>query len=162
VLKSGKNWRTVWTRRGRGSGSPRLELQQACAGPEQGHRELVDHAEEVFEPVMFGEPCADLGEQFLGDIDGAGLAVLLEGQVLTLVQGAAVMAAAFGASAALGVLAKGGRQDRGGRSQLFQAVLQHAEEVGRVAGNTHGASTKGAAELGRRMALREGREKGKV
>jgi hypothetical protein len=36
---------------------------------------LVDLVEEGLEAPVFGPPCADLGEEFLGDIDGAGLAL---------------------------------------------------------------------------------------
>ena len=50
--------------------------------PEQGHRQLMDLVEQGLEAFVFGRPCADLGEEFFGDVDGAGLAVLLEGEML--------------------------------------------------------------------------------
>src|SRR5205085_29453 len=74
-----------------------------CARPQQRHAQLVDLLEELFEAVVFGEPCADLGEQLLGDVDRARLAVFLEGEVLALVPWAAVVAAALGPATAVGV-----------------------------------------------------------
>ena len=71
----------------------------------------MDLVEEGLEALVFGEPRADLGEQFLGDVNGAGLAVLLEGEVLAGVQGSAVVAAAGGSTAAVGVLTEGGGDD---------------------------------------------------
>ena len=56
-------------------GRPALSFRQPGLGPEQGHRQLVDLVEEGLEAFVFGEPCADLGEQVFGDVDGAGLAV---------------------------------------------------------------------------------------
>src|SRR5262249_17265815 len=49
---------------------------------------------------------------------------------------------------------------RGG-GQLLEAALEHAKQVGRVAGNAHGASGKSAANARRRMTEREGHKKGR-
>src|SRR4029078_13295141 len=106
-------------------------------GAEQGHRQLMDLVEQGLEALVFGEPCADFGEEVFGDVNGAGLAALLEGEVLAGVEGPAVVTAALRASAAVGVSAEGGGQDRGGRGELLEAALQHAEDVVGVAGNAH-------------------------
>ena len=56
--------------------------------PHQGQAELMDLVKELLEPFVLGDPCAHLGEQVLGDVDGAGLvAGALEGEVLALVPG---------------------------------------------------------------------------
>lgn len=80
----------------------------------------------------------DLGEKSLGDVNGAGLAVVAEGEVLGGMEGAAVMAAAGGAAAAVGIGAEGGGEDRGGGGELFEATLEHAEDEGGVVGDAHG------------------------
>jgi hypothetical protein len=43
----------------------------------------MDLVEQGLEAFVFVQPCANLGKQFLGDIDGTGLAVLFEGEVLS-------------------------------------------------------------------------------
>jgi hypothetical protein len=83
----------------------------------------MDLVEQGLEALVFGEPCADLGKQFLGDVDGAGLAVLFEGEVLSGVERTAVVTAAGGATTAVGVLAIGGGQDGRGGGQLLEAAL---------------------------------------
>jgi len=94
--------------------------------------------EQGLEAFVFGEPCADLGEQLLGDINGASLAGFLEGEMLTDVAGPAVVAAAGGASTAVGISAKGGSEDRGRGGQLLEAVLQHAKDEGGMIGDANG------------------------
>ncbi len=37
----------------------------------------MDLVEQGLEAFVFGEPCADLGEQFLGDVDGAGETIVI-------------------------------------------------------------------------------------
>src|SRR5262245_50560911 len=100
----------------------------------------MDLVEEGFEAFVFGQPCTHLGEELLGDVDGARLAVLLEGQVLSGMEGPAVVASTGRASAAVGVGAEGGGEDGGGGGQLFEAMLEHAEDEGGMVGNAHGAS----------------------
>src|SRR5581483_4508938 len=97
-------------------------------------------AEELLEATVLGQPCADLGEQGFGDVDGAAPAGLLEGDVLAGVQGPAAVAAAGGAAAAVGVGAEGGGQDGGGGGELLEPALEHAEDEGRVIGDAHGTS----------------------
>jgi hypothetical protein len=95
---------------------------------------LVDLVQQPLEALVLGEPCADLGEQVFGDVDGPGLASLLEGEVLALVQGAAVVKAAGGAAAAVGVGAEGSGQHRGLGGEPFEAALQHPQQVAGVVG----------------------------
>ena len=99
--------------------------------------------EEGFEAVVFGEPCADLGKECLGDLDRAGLAALLKRQVLGGMSGAAVMTAASGTATAMGVLAEGGGQHGRGRGELFEAMREHAKDLRGVSGKAHATSESG-------------------
>jgi hypothetical protein len=56
-------------------------------GTDEGEAEEVDLVEQLLEPLVLGDPYAHLGEQVLRDVDGAGLAPFVEGQVLAGVQG---------------------------------------------------------------------------
>src|SRR5581483_5226861 len=123
---------------GRRSGPPRLEPQQPGPRARQGYRQLVGLVEQGPEALVFGEPCADLGEQLLGDVGGAGLAALLAGEALAGVGGAAVVAGAGGAAAAVGVGAEGGGQHGGSGGQPLEAAPQHAEDVVGVVGDARG------------------------
>ena len=127
--------------------APPCSSQESGSGPEQGHRQLVDLVEEVFEAFVFGEPRADLGKEFLGDVDRARLARFLEGEVLAGVQGPAVVAAAGRSAAAVGVGAEGGGKDGGSRWELLESVLEHTQDEGRVIGNVHGASGKRTGDV---------------
>src|SRR5262245_27401825 len=91
----------------------------------------MDLVQEALEALVFGQPCADLGEQSLGDVDGAGLALLLEGEVLSGVPGPAVVAAAGGATAAVGVRAEGGGEAGRGGGESFETRLEDAEDEAR-------------------------------
>ena len=44
--------------------------------------------------MILGDPCLNLLEEALGDVDGARLAIHFEGEVVGLVQGAVAVAAA--------------------------------------------------------------------
>jgi hypothetical protein len=121
----------------------------------------MDLAEKAFEAVVFGAPCADLGEQVFGDIDGAGLAVLLEGEVLAGVEGPTVVAAAGRTAAAVAVGAEGGGDDGAGGGELFEAVLEYAEDEGGVVGDRHAVSRRGREWPGvRRFSRREAQRPG--
>jgi hypothetical protein len=109
----------------------------------------MDLVEQSLEALVFGEPPADLREQFLGDVAGAGLAPLLASQVLARVPRSAVVAAAGKAAAAVGAGTEGGGQDRRGRGQLLEVVWRHAEDEGRVVRNAHGAAANGAGGIQR-------------
>jgi hypothetical protein len=107
----------------------------------------VDLVQEGLEALVLGQPGADLREDLLGDVDGASLAGLLEGEVLAGVPGAAVVAAAGRAAAAAGAGAERGGPDGGRGPQLLEAVLEQAEEGGGVVGDGQGASgTKGRGD----------------
>jgi hypothetical protein len=100
----------------------------------------VNLLEELFEAAVFGQPCVDLGKEFLGDVDGAGLAVLLEGEVLALVKGTAVVATAGEATATMGVGAERGSQDRRRGGELLEAVSEHAKDACGMVRDAHGTS----------------------
>lgn len=119
----------------------------------------MDRAEEVLEAFVFGEPGADLGEKFLGYINGACLAVLFEGQMLAGMQGSAVVAAAPRATAAMGVDAEGGGENGGRGGQLVEALLEHAEDDGGVFADAHGDSTTRERRSGRKEIERKEPEK---
>ena len=94
----------------------------------------MDLVQQLLEALVFGEPCADLGEQFLGDVEGAGLVLLLEGQVLAGVQRPAVVTASGGSAAAVGVGAEGSGEHGGCGGEPFEAALQPAQQVAGVVG----------------------------
>jgi hypothetical protein len=126
----------------------------------------VDLVEEVLEAFVFGQPCAHLREQWLGDVDGACLAVLFEGQVLSGMKRSAVVASTGGPPAAMGIGGEGGGEDRGGGSQLVEAMLQHAQDEGGMCGNAHEASRieqkhTGVGRFSGRRAKSEGANKRK-
>jgi hypothetical protein len=89
---------------------------------------------------MFGEPYADFGEEFLGDVDRAGLARFLKGEVLARVQGTAVVAATGGTAAAVAVGDERSGQDWGLTGQLLETTLEHQADAGRVVRDAHGSS----------------------
>jgi hypothetical protein len=80
-------------------------------GADQGQAEEVDLVEERLEALVLRGPCAYLGDEVLGNVNGAGLTVLLAGNVLGVVECATVVAAALGPSAAMGVERECGGQD---------------------------------------------------
>jgi hypothetical protein len=104
----------------------------------------MDLVEQGLEAFVFVQPCANLGKQFLGDVNGAGLAVLFEGEVLSTMERSAVVTAAGGSSTAVGVLAEGGSQDGRGGGQFFETPLKHAEQVAGMSGKevVHGISRR--------------------
>jgi hypothetical protein len=108
--------------------------------------------EQGLEAFVLGEPCTDLRQEGLGDVEGVGFTAFLEGEVLSGVSRSAVMAAAARSSAAMGVLAEGGGQERRGRGKFLEPCLEHAEQVGGVVGQVHGTSGEGVAQYRRRMA----------
>jgi hypothetical protein len=67
--------------------------------------------EQLFETTMFGEPYADFRQQGFGDVDRAGLAPFLKGQVLAGMQRPAVPAVAGRPTAAMRIGPKGGGQN---------------------------------------------------
>jgi hypothetical protein len=107
---------------------------------------LVDFVEQVFEALVFGKPYPDLREPVFRDLDGPRLATFLEGQVLTGMQRAAVVAAAGQAATAMGIGPERGSEDRGSRPEFLEAMLEHAEDQGRVVGNAHGSSGTGRSD----------------
>src|SRR5262249_60534200 len=125
---------------GRRSRPPRPAAAVPGAGSHQGQAEPVDLVEQPLEPLVFGDPCARLGEQVLRDVDGAGLvAGPLEGQVLAGVPGTAVVTAAGGPAGAGGVGVEGGGQGRGGGGRVLYPCGQAAGDQG--AGGRGGAAT---------------------
>src|SRR6516165_2174897 len=123
---------------------------------DQGHGQLADLVDEGLDPSVFEHPCLDLLEQVLGHIHGACLACLSEGEVVSLVQGAAMVAGAGGLATALGYAVEAGRQEGAGRDQLLESALEHPADQGRAAGDTHGWAL---GTSGKRMLYRERPEK---
>ncbi len=105
---------------------------------DQGHRQLADFADQGLETLGFLHPFSDLLEKILGHINGACLATVPEGDVVGLVQRAAVMAGAGRLAAAFVHLHEAGRQDGAGGNKLLESPVQHPADQCRVAGNTHG------------------------
>ena len=98
----------------------------------------MDLLQEEFEALVLRDPCADLREQVFGDVDGTGFAVLFAGEVLALMQGAAVVTAAGGAAAAVRVGGQGRGQERRGGGDFLEPRLEHAADERGMVGNAHG------------------------
>lgn len=84
--------------------------------------QLRDHLVQVFETPVLGDPSLDLGKQLLGDIDRAGLSVLLAGEVMA---GMALplLAMATGAPALFVNGDEAGGQDGAAGLEIFGAGL---------------------------------------
>jgi len=78
-----------------------------------------------------------------GDVNGAGLAVVFEGEVLGGMEGAAMVTAAGGAAAAVGIGAEGGGEDGGRGGEGLEAMLEHAKDEGGMIGDAHGGLGEG-------------------
>jgi hypothetical protein len=86
--------------------------------------ELRDLPQQAFQAAMFLDRCLDLLLKVLGDVDGAGLAALLEGDV----------------EPAAGLAAEGGGQGRASCGQPADAGVAEASDEGGVLGDAHGGS----------------------
>jgi hypothetical protein len=89
---------------------------------------------------VFLHPLLDLREQVLGHGGGAGLAPLSEGDVVGLVQWAAVMAPAGRLAATFVQQDKARGQHGASRGQRLQPTVQHAADQCGVARYTHRAA----------------------
>ncbi len=106
---------------------PMFSVVPAAAGGanvslDQGHRQLVDFVDQGLETLGFLHPFSDLLEKILGHMNGACLATVPEGDVVGLVQRAAVMAGAGRLAAVFVHLHEAGRQDGAGGNKLLRAV----------------------------------------
>lgn len=115
-------------------------------GPHQGDTEVVNLLEQGLDPFVLGDPCANLREQVLGDVDGACLALVLEGEVMGGVQRAAVMAAAGGADAAGAGEDERSGEEGGVGGQLLEAGVELASDEGGVVGDAQEASAVAMGE----------------
>src|SRR5262249_30988626 len=100
----------------------------------------MDLLQESFESLVFFQPRVHLGEKLFGDVDRARFALLFEGEVLASVQRSAVVTAAGGAPAAVGVSAERGGEDGGSGGELVESALEHAQDETGVVGNVHETS----------------------
>src|SRR5262249_15579205 len=132
--RGGRSGRKRWPR----SGPSRLAAPLLGVALDEGEAEGVDFLEQLLQTFVLSPPCADFREEVFGDVHGAGRAVLLKGQVLSLVQAAAVVTAAGGTPAAVGVGGERSREDGRGRGQFLQPAVEHAPEQGGVLGDAHG------------------------
>ena len=107
---------------------------------DQGQAELLDFLQQSLEATVLRDPCADLRDQIFGDIDGARFAIFLEGDVLRVMERAAVMAATFGTATAMGIETEGGGEDRAGNGHLAEPGIEHAANERGVIGNAHSGS----------------------
>jgi hypothetical protein len=110
--------------------------------PDQGQTEFVDLLEEELEALVLCDPLADLGKEFLGNVDGAGLALVFAGEVMGAMGWSAVVAAAAVSSATAGDGDEGCGEDGGGDGQFFQACVEHASDQGWVLWDAHGVLEK--------------------
>lgn len=104
---------------------------------DQGQGQLTDLAHQGFETVILLDPCLNLREEVLGDVDGARFASNFEGEVVGGMEGALVVAAAGRlATAFMDEREAGGEQGAVG-GQPLEPGLEHAADLGRVLGNAH-------------------------
>ena len=140
---------------GRRSGSPRFPSLLAGMRLHQGHAELMNLLEQPFEPFVFGNPCPHLNDQILGDVDGAGLALLLERELMADVERAAFGAVARGIATAAADGGQAGGQQRAGRAALFEATVQLPTNQGGMLGQTQGSLRKRGESLHRKSMGKE-------
>jgi len=106
-------------------------------GADLGEGQLGDLPQEGFEPAVFGNPALHLGQEFLGDVDGAGFAVLFAGQVVAGMA-LALLAMAAGASALFVNEDQAGGQDGAAGLKGFGAGEELSGDEGGVSGDVHG------------------------
>jgi hypothetical protein len=123
------------SRRGRRSSRPAAFGLDVTGHPGDGQG--GDLPDQQFEAFGLGDPLAHLPHEVLRDIDGPGLAGLLEGQVVPDVLGAGLTVAA-GPAAVLGDLDEAGLEDGPAGGQAPDAGVQHPADEGGVSGNAHG------------------------
>ena len=107
-------------------------------GVDQGHRQLVNLLEEFLEMTVLCDPCTNLRNQVLGNVDGTSLAAFLAGELLSGVQGAATMAAAPGPTAAMRIRRERSGENWGIEGDFFHPAGNHATNQSGMFGNPHG------------------------
>ena len=110
---------------------------------DEGEAEGVNFLEQLLQTLVLCQPCADFREEVFGDVHGARLAAFLEGQVLAVMQGAAMVTAAGRATAAVAGGGERGRQHRRGRGQFLKSAVEHAPDEGGVLRDAHGGLRRG-------------------
>ena len=104
--------------------------------------QLRDHLVQVLETAVLGDPSLDFREQILGDIDRAGLSVLLAGEVMA---GMArpLLAMAAGPTALFVNGDEAGGQDRTAGLEFFGAGQEVAGDQGGMFGYFHEVGKRG-------------------
>jgi hypothetical protein len=103
---------------------------------DQSYRQLVDLVEQVLDPFVFLNPCADVVEEVMRDVDGACPAVDLVGEVPGAM-GLAAVTAASRLAAAFADFREGGSQNGLIGGQPAAACVEHATDLGGMLGYTH-------------------------
>jgi len=114
--------------------------------PDERHAQEVDLVEEGLEALVLCDPSSDLRDSFFGDVNGACLAVVLEGEMLSRVEWAPMMASASRSSTAVGIGGKRGRQDGGIAGEFFEPSIEHASDERGVFWYAHGRPPNLTAE----------------
>jgi hypothetical protein len=105
-------------------------------GLDLGQSQIGDVTEQRFDAFVFGDPLLDLGEQILGDVDGAGFALHFKGQVVGQVA-LPRLAVAAGASAFSAKSDEAGGDKRAFQGEILEAGLQVAADQGGVFWDFH-------------------------
>ena len=100
--------------------APLLAVLVPHVASNEGQAQEVDLVEQSLEAAVFLHPFLDLREQVLGHVGGAGLARFAEGDVVGLVQRAAVMAPARGLAATFVQKNQARGQHGASRGQLIE------------------------------------------
>jgi len=106
-------------------------------GADQRYAELMNLVQQLVEAALCGEPLPDLLHQILGDVDGAGTALVLEGELIGRVFGTTAVAAAGGGAAGAEDLTERAGEQGAGCCQAFEACLEHAAYQGGMVRDTH-------------------------
>jgi hypothetical protein len=104
-----------------------LDLGQSVQG---------DLADQLFEPLVFSNPCLNLREQVRGNVDGAGFALLFAGQIMGWMAWTGGAMTAWSAAFAVDGDEAGG-QDRSPGLELFDPGLELASDEGGMVGDFH-------------------------
>jgi hypothetical protein len=107
-------------------------------GADLGQSQLGDVLKQRFEAFVFANPLLDLWEEIVGDVNGAGFALHLEGQVMAEVAFTG-LAAAAGPAAFSAESDEAGGDERAIEVESLDTSGQEAGDQGGVLGYFHGA-----------------------
>ena len=115
--------------------------------PDQSDAQRVDLGQKRLDAFVFCDPRSDLVKEIEGNVNGARLAIDLEGEVPGPVQRSALTAMATVSAAVLGGVNQAGGQDRLACGQPAQPTVQHAANLRRMLRHAHVTVQQGDREF---------------